>query len=78
MMGSGHIRKINAGADFFGHKFPVTDGHIAFHLFFMGTLRNVDGAVIFAPKRLKIFFIGGKLNADVFIGCGDGAILAVP
>ena len=63
---------------FFGHKFPVTDRHVAFHLFFMGALGDIDGAVIFAPKCLKIFFVGGKLNAYVFIGCGDSAILAVP
>ena len=44
----------------------------------MRPLGNIDGAIIFAPQLLEILFFGREADADVFVGCGDGAVLSVP
>ena len=58
---------------FFGHIFPISNGHIAFHLFFVRALGDIDRFIIFFPEFLESVFAVGEHDVDFFVRMHDRA-----
>ena len=58
---------------FFGHIFPIPNGHIAFHLFFVRALGDIDRFIIFFPEFLESVFAVGEHDVDFFVRMHDRA-----